>query len=167
MTESFVYSNEGAIVAAKVVRKFWPPYAFALVSSFLLAPEAYAQGLQAFVGKWSDSSDKTTCEIPVGSSPEVATTYQISPKSVVYYEIECTTQDVSAAVDRIEMNVDCFKGGGSRWFEKLMLTSVGPNKLRLTSSNRKPPVGNTDRTPTTLYRCPAEAVDSPGESGCH
>jgi hypothetical protein len=124
----------------------------------VLVSTGQAQDLR---GKWSDSPDKQTCEIPVGSSPDVAMVYRISPRSVVYYEIECAVQDVKRGADRISMNVDCLKGAGARWFERLSLRPLGPDKLQLTSSNRKPPRQGTAQDSAILYRCPPERLESP------
>lgn len=42
---------------------------FALFSMMFFVGTSYAQGLDEIIGKWSDSSHKNTCKIPVGSSP--------------------------------------------------------------------------------------------------
>jgi hypothetical protein len=127
-----------------------------LGTSCLGASAAHGQDLQGILGTWSDSSDPRTCDISLGSSPDVATIFQISPKVIEYYEIDCAVRDASSTVDGVQMDLDCFKGGGvARWFETAKLKPFTPNKLQFSSSNRKPPLSNASGPPIILYRCPS------------
>jgi hypothetical protein len=123
-----------------------------------LAPSNLAaQAPDAIFGKWSDSADKKTCDIPVGSSPDEATLYQITPKGIYFYEIDCATRDVIYREGGADFDLDCFKGAAARWFEKASVRPSGANRVKLSFRNRKPPLGSDTRT-ETLYRCPAEKV---------
>jgi hypothetical protein len=135
---------------------------FAIILGLQLSPQSLsAQVPDAIFGKWSDSSDKKTCEIPVGSSPDVATLYQISAKGLFFYEIDCAARDVSFHDGSADFDLDCFKGGGAaRWFEKVSVRPSGANRVILSFSNRKPPLGRDTRI-ETLYRCPAEKMAEP------
>ena len=95
--------------------------------------------LAGIIGKWSDSDDRKTCEIPVGSDPDPATTYQFTPKYFVYYEIECLVQDVANRTDGLVLNIDCLKAGGAaRWFEKLTVRRLTRARLSFRFWDRKP-----------------------------
>jgi hypothetical protein len=116
-----------------------------------------AQVPDAIFGKWSDSPDHKTCEIPVGASPDVATLYQISRKGIFFYEFDCATRDVIFREGGADFELDCFKGAVARWFERASVRPSGANRLKLSFSNRRPTLGDDTRT-ENLYRCPAEKV---------
>ena len=101
------------------------------------------------VGDWSNS-DKT-CSSEAG--PDEAIIYSITPKYVSYYEIECLIQDASSADDQVNLNLDCFKGGGIRYFDKLRIQKQSTDRLLLTFGKQ----GHTEM----IRRCssqPTQAV---------
>jgi hypothetical protein len=128
----------------------------------LISSAAHGQDLQAVFGKWSDSPDKRTCDITVGSSPDDATVFRISPTSIDYYEIDCAVKDAKSTPDGVQMNVDCFKGAGVlRWFETVRLKPLAADRLQFSTSNRKPPLSGAAGQSSTLYRCSADEGSAP------
>jgi hypothetical protein len=83
------------------------------------------------LGTWSTDS---VCKLDV--SPDEAFIYTITPKYVSYYEIECLIQDVTPRPDNADFNLDCFKGGGYRYFDKLRVQRLSRDKLSLTFSKQ-------------------------------
>ncbi|MGO4513801.1 hypothetical protein AB4Z51_43250 [Bradyrhizobium sp. 2TAF36] len=118
---------------------------------------AFAQTGDGVYGTWSDSPDKKTCNVPLGSSPDVATIYKISQKGIFFYEIDCAPRDLAYHNDGIDFELDCFKGGGARWFEKASARVVGASRITLRFSDRKPPIGSGSRV-ETLYRCSSVSI---------
>jgi hypothetical protein len=58
-----------------------------------------AQSADAAYGKWSDSANQNTCKMPIGSSPDEATLYQITAKGISFYEIDCAARDLSFHIE--------------------------------------------------------------------
>jgi hypothetical protein len=84
---------------------------------------------------------------------------QITPKYVLFYEIECLIQDVFNRGDGMDLNIDCLKGGGARWFEKLEVRRLAANRLSLRFTSRVGKnVVNENSDQETVYRCPDEKV---------
>jgi hypothetical protein len=130
-----------------------------LVSHF-----ASAQTASAVYGKWSESSDKKTCEIPVGSSPDEAMVYLISPRGIAFYEFDCAARDIGFRDGGVVFNLDCFKGAAARWFEDALAKPRGSDQLTLVFRNRRPSLGRgSDLTTHTLYKCPKIDADLPSE----
>jgi hypothetical protein len=87
------------------------------------------------LGVWSNS-DKT-CKLD--ASPDEAFIYTITPKYISYYEIDCLIQDVNPTGDKAQINLDCFKGGGIRYFDKLTVQRLPSRKLSLRFSSQRDP----------------------------
>lgn len=120
-----------------------------------------AQTSEFFYGKWSNSPDSKSCNLPVGSSPNDAILYQINRQGIAFYEIACTARKVTLRTDGANYDLDCFKGEAARWFEKASLRTRNANRLTLSFADRKPPSPGAART-ETLYRCPEEMLkDAP------
>jgi hypothetical protein len=93
----------------------------------MVTTASIAQVPTEILGTWSNS-DKTCA---LDASPDEAFIYTITPKYFSYYEIECLIQDASSNADRIDLNLDCFKGGGIRYFDKIRIDRQSASKLRL------------------------------------
>jgi hypothetical protein len=79
------------------------------------------------LGTWSSDS---VCNL--NANPSEAFIYTFGPKYISYYEIECLIQDVKPGLDKVDFNLDCFKGGGFRYFDKLRIQRPSSDKLSLT-----------------------------------
>jgi hypothetical protein len=89
--------------------------------------------------------DVKTCNIPVDSSPDPGMLYEFTPTYVFFYEIECLIQDVIRHPQGFDLNVDCLKGGGARWFEKMVIRRIDSKRVSLRSWGRKPSFGESDQ----------------------
>lgn len=86
------------------------------------APDAAAQTPPSLLGTWS--TKKGLCSRDV--SPEDAIIYEFAPDRVSFYEIDCHVREAKSVRDGVEFDVDCVKGGGSRWFDKLTVRAQSP-----------------------------------------
>jgi hypothetical protein len=123
------------------------------------------------LGTWSTDS---SCKL---ASPGEATTYTFTRKYISYYEIDCLIQDVKPRPGEVDFNLDCFKGGGFRYFDKLRVHPLSPDKLSLTFPDQSVPAGHpwprsfpyiqfpAQGNSDLLYRCSHEVPEPERPSG--
>jgi hypothetical protein len=106
------------------------------------------------LGTWSTDS---VCNL--NASPNEVFIYTFGPKYISYYEIECLIQDVKPGLDKVDFNLDCFKGGGFRYFDKLRIQRPSSDKLSLTF--KFPSQGDSQ----LVYRCSHEVPEVERRTG--
>ena len=105
------------------------------------------------LGTWS--TDKG-CNLDAG--PDEAFIYTFTPKYISFYEIECLIKDVRPGRDKVEFHLDCFKGGGSRYFDKLHVQRLPRDRLALTFQNHSDSIYRCSRNVSERERLPGEKV---------